>query len=339
MATAAHPTRFSSLRDLARLPWLDLVDGRLTADPSVGPAVDLHTHLALAFVRPMAVDLHRASERTEFYLPEDRALDLEAYQNLNFSSDDMSRLTRDLSIMSLTARGMRATHTVPNLLRDMKALGVEASVLLAIDWPALSANAESWLGAAKGEKSLVVFGSVHPFTPNALARLDAQIDLGARGIKVHPAVQLVAPDHPLNLRIYRRCGERGIPVFWHCGPVEIEGAYARKLSQVRLYERAIAENPKTTFVLGHSGALQMETAVDYARRYPNVWLELASQGLSNVRRIFERAPRDRIVFGTDWPFYHQAIGLAKVCIAAEGDDELRRAVLSGNARRLLKLDA
>ncbi|MDP3216126.1 MAG: amidohydrolase family protein, partial [Deltaproteobacteria bacterium] len=67
-------------------------------------------------------------------------------------------------------------------------------------------------------------------------------------------------------------------------------------------------------------------------------LEIASQSLSNVRRLVEQAPADRVMFGTDWPFYHQAIGLAKVFIATEGNDDARRALLRGNATRLLQLD-
>jgi predicted TIM-barrel fold metal-dependent hydrolase len=130
-----------------------------------------------------------------------------------------------------------------------------------------------------------------------------------------------------------------LPVLFHCGPVDIEPMLGRYFSQVRHYERAIAENPGTTFVLGHSGALQMEQALGFAKRYPNVYLELSSQSLTNVRRIVEEAPRERVVFGTDWPFYHQGVGLAKVLIATDGDDAARKAVLYGNAARLLGLGA
>lgn len=334
-----HPTRFDSLHDLARLPWFDLRDGRLVvSDPSVGTAIDTHTHLALSFVRPRQVDLHRSTPKAEHYLPEHRAFDLDVYVNKNFLPDDLHRMERDLSLGALTAGGMRATHTVPNLAREMGELRVAQSVLLPIDWPALSDNAGDWLTAIRGDRNFIGFGSVHPFARDLAGKLDRQVALGARGIKVHPAVQLVHPAAKRALELYRLCGERGLPVFWHCGPVDIEPPLGRYLSQVRHYEKAIAENPGTTFVLGHSGALQMDTAIGYARRYPNVWLEIASQSLSHVRRLVDEAPHDRLMFGTDWPFYHQAVGLAKVFIATEGDDAARRALLRDNAARLLKLD-
>jgi predicted TIM-barrel fold metal-dependent hydrolase len=66
-----------------------------------------------------------------------------------------------------------------------------------------------------------------------------------------------------------------------------------------------------------------------------VYLEIASQAPSSVRRIMERAPPDRIVFGTDWPWYHQSIGLAKVLIATWDRPALRRKVLWENTARLL----
>ena len=45
------PTRFDSILDLARLPWFDVQGGnRLVADPQVGPVIDMHTHLAMAYL-------------------------------------------------------------------------------------------------------------------------------------------------------------------------------------------------------------------------------------------------------------------------------------------------
>lgn len=337
MRAVTHPTRFENLYDLARLPWFALRDGRLVVeDPSIPRAIDMHTHLALSYVVRNRVDLFRAGE-VEHYLPAARPLDLEVYVNRNFAPDDLRALERDLSLGSLTAGGMRATHTLPNLVREMGELHIAQSVLLPIDFPALSDNARTWLDAARGNGAIIGFGSVHPYARDLEAKLDEQVALGARGIKVHPAVQMVRPDDARAMRLYRACARRGLPILWHCGPVDIETRLGRYLSQVRHYERAIAENPGTTFVLGHSGALQMPEALGYARRYPNVWLELSSQSLGGLRRLFDEAPRDRLVFGTDWPFYHQAIGLAKVFIATDGDDALRRDVLHDNAARLLGL--
>ncbi len=333
-----HPTRFASALELARLPWFEVAGGRLRlAAPGVGPVIDVHTHLALSYVRPPRVDLWREWPETEHYLPLSAPLDLEGYVNKNFSQERLGVMRRDLTLGSLGAGGLRRTHTLANLRREMGELGVVAACLLPIDAPALSRNAVTWLRAARGHEAFVGFGSVHPWHRDVPGELDRQVALGARGIKVHPAVQSVLPQARRAITLYRECARRSLPVLWHCGPVDIETRLGRWLSQVRHYERPIAECPETTFVLGHSGALQMEQALGFARSYPNVYLDVSSQSLAGVRRMLDEVDPGRILFGSDWPFYHQAIPLAKVLIATEGREDLRAALLYGNAARLMGL--
>ncbi|MCC6523516.1 MAG: amidohydrolase family protein [Polyangiaceae bacterium] len=335
---ASYPTRFASTLDLARLPWFELVDGELSlADPALGPSIDVHTHLGMSFVLPSRIDLGRRWPATEHYLPVTSPLDLEVYANRNFSPAELATLGRDLTLKSLTAGGMRRTHTAPNLLGEMKRLGVVGAVLLAIDLPLISDNTRRWAEAARGHDELVLFGSLHPLVADLEGTLDRQLALGIRGVKLHPAMQLFHPSGPLALRLYRACGRRGLPVLWHCGPVGIEPALGRWLTQVEHYRAAIEKNPETTFVLGHSGALQLEAGIELARRYDNVWLEIASQSLSGVRTILDKVDPRRVMVGSDWPFYHLAMPLAKLFIATEGAEALRRDVQYHNAARLLGL--
>jgi predicted TIM-barrel fold metal-dependent hydrolase len=333
-----QPLAFTSLLDLARLPWFSLSEqGRLVmSDPSVGPIADLHTHLALAYVRPMSVDLQKLHPETQHYLPSCCALDLDVYVNKNMSPEIVKALTEDLTWKSLGPRGMRATHTVPNLEREMDETGIRASVLLPIDFPAISDNAGVALGAAKTSNKLLSLGSVHPYSTGRAKKLDSQLARGAKGIKMHPSVQLVRADNRRARELYAMCAEREMIVFWHCGPAGIEPKLGQYLNQVKFYQAPIAENPKTTFVLGHAGARQFERALRLQRQYPNVWLETSSQSVSNVRRMALEADPDRVVHGSDWPFYHPAISVAKILIATEDRHEIRDKFLWKNAARLLR---
>lgn len=336
---SSRDTIFKTAYDLARLDYFRLgADRRLRlSHPDLGPIIDFHTHLALAYGGPMRVDLHRSHDRTRHYLPMARRIDLDVYANKNFTPIDLDRMRKDLTLMSLTSRGMRSTHTLANLISEMSDLGIRHSVLLPIDFPVLSRNAKTYLEIASGRTEAISFGSVHPYYLGMEKQLQTQRAMGALGIKYHPAVQMVAPDDARAMRLFGLCGELGLMVLFHCGPVGIEPAPGRKRSQVRLYEPAIRKHPRTTFILGHSGALQMEQALALATAFPNVYLELASQSLGNIRTIIEKGPSDRILFGTDWPFYHQAMGLAKVFLATEDEPRLRRKVLFENAAGLLGL--
>jgi predicted TIM-barrel fold metal-dependent hydrolase len=334
------PHRFTSLLDLARLPWFSLAEsGRLVMnDTSVGPIADFHTHLALAYVRPPSVDYGALHPETKHYLPSCCAIDLDVYANKNMSPEIVKELTRDLTWRSLGPRGMRATHTIPNLVREMDETGIRASLLLPIDFPMLSDNASIALAAARSTSKLLSAGSVHPYAIDPERRLDAQVAKGARGVKVHPSVQLFRPDARRAKSLYRMCGDRGLFVFWHCGPAGIEPKLGQYLNQVKFYEEPIREHPGTIFVLGHSGSRQFDEALLLQQRYPNVWLETSSQPLSNVRRMVLEADPERIVHGSDWPFYHPAISVAKVLLATVDRPEVRRKILWENASRLLHLE-
>lgn len=339
----AFPTRFESTLDLARLPWFEVRGGSrlaIAADvaEAVGPVIDMHTHLAMGYLRKLAVDVTVETPATSYYFPVTLPVDLEGYANVNFDAASLFAMRIDLSAMSLTGTGMRRTHTVPNLLRDMGDLGIARSVVLPIDWPVGPQNTDVVLDACRPHPGLVPFASVHPMRRDVDAHLERHRAAGAKGVKVHPAVQGIPPDHPRTVHLCGRCGAHGLPVLFHCGPVGIAGKGADARCQVPRYEQVIAEHPETTFVLGHSGALQMEQAVAYADRYPNTYFELASLGVDAVRTVLDCVPPDRVVYGTDWPFYHQALTLARVLIATDGDDALRRAVLHDNAARLLGPD-
>ena len=338
----SFPTRFDSTLDLARLPWFEVVGGNrlvLSAEAAdeVGPVVDMHTHLAMGFFRKLQVDLHAETPAVAHYLPVTLPVDLDRYSNENFDRASMFHMKADVSVLGLTAQGMRNTHTAPNLLREMDALGITRSVVLPFDLPVGARNADHLLEVAARYPALVPFGSVHPADRDIEVRLARQKGHGAHGIKLHPNGQFISPDAPKTVHLCGRCGQHGLPVLFHCGPVGIEPKAAERRSQVARYEKTIAENPGTTFILGHSGALQYEQAVKFADRYPNTYFELSCLGLSALRTVMDAVPADRLLYGTDWPFYHQALTLARVLIATEDDHDLRRAVLHDNAVRLLGL--
>lgn len=342
MAGSAHPTRFDSTLDLARLPWFDVSGGnRLVlaegAAAEVGPVIDMHTHLAMGFFRRLRVDLHASTPTVAYYLPLTLPVDLDAYSNTNLDRAAMFAMKADVSVLGLTGQGMRTTHTAPNLLRDMDALGIVNAVVLPFDLPVGARNADHLLDVVERYPQLLPFGSVHPLDRDAEQRLDRQQAKGAHGVKLHPNGQFIAPDHPKTVHLCGRCGARGLPVLFHCGPVGIEPKAAERRCQVERYEATIRENPDTTFVLGHSGALQYDQAIRYAERYPNTYFELSCLGLEALRRVIDTVPSDRLLYGTDWPFYHQSLTLARVLIATEGEPSLRRAILHDNAARLLSL--
>lgn len=338
-ALAEHETfRFDRLEDLARLPWFDLEGDRLVvSDRTVGPIIDMHAHYALPTLWPRRIDLQRASDHTELLLPCCSRHDLDVYANHNFGELGIKRLKRELVLGGVLGLGKRKTHTAPNLERDCRDLGIVHSAILAIDVGIPSHHVGDSIATAAALASTTPFGSVHPRKRRPKQKLEEQLHAGARGLKLHPQIQRFMPAAPEAMTLYALAAVERLPVLWHCGPVGIELESARKFVQVPSYERPLAECPDTTFVLGHSGALASEQGIDLQRRYRNAYLEVSCISLSQLRQVVAEADPDRIVYGTDWPFYHHALSLAKVLIATEGRPELRRKILHDNAARLLGL--
>ena len=105
----------------------------------------------------------------------------------------------------------------------------------------------------------------------------------------------------------------------------------------RHYEAPLAEFPNLQFILGHAGARDSEAMLELALRYDKAWLGIHGQSLTHLETMIQRSGGERLLFGTDWPFYHPSLQMAKVLILTEENLRLRKKVLYDNAARLLGL--
>jgi len=339
--------RYRGYRGLAELPWFE-IDGRgrlRCVDESVPEAIDVHAHLGMSLLLAPEVDLLARTPRVRHMLDCDGEqpgcpLDLDVYVNANFRPSDLRALRIGAVAQLLWGSSAAATHTIPNLLDEMDDSRVSRAVILPIAFglPFGDDLAERWrvaIGAAGAEDRLQLGASVHPRDPEALDALRRQADRGARIVKLHPAAQRFYPDAPELMSIYAECERLGLCVFFHGGRAGIEPEASFPFTLPRHYEAAFSSFPRVDFVLGHSGARDVAGAIPLARTYPNVWLDVHGQGVTKLLELTESVAPERLLFGSDWPFYHLAASLAKVLIVSEGRPELRHAILRGNAERLL----
>lgn len=102
--------------------------------------------------------------------------------------------------------------------------------------------------------------------------------------------------------------------------------------------RAAAEKyPHVTIICGHSIHGQWDKAMDLVRDFPNVYLELTA--VLDDRGILDRFVREigseRILFGTDLPWFSTYHGIGAVLDAEMTDDD-RHNILHRNGERILK---
>jgi predicted TIM-barrel fold metal-dependent hydrolase len=338
---------YRGYRGLAELPWFELDDAgqlRCVAD-DFPPAIDFHCHLGMSMLFAPDVDLLASTPRVEHLLDCDATdpgceLDLDVYINGNFDDEALCHLQYETIVQALWGSSAAATQTIPNLLREMDATRVEQSVILpiAFNFPFGDDLAERWHAAVKtaGQgRRLHVGASVHPRDPDRLAKLERQAADGARVVKLHPTVQRFYPDDDSMMELYEACQRLGMIVFFHAGRAGVEPESSHRYAVPRHYERPIREFPGLPFVLGHAGARDGEGMLEMGARYENAWFGIHGQGLTRLGEILQRTGGERMLFGTDWPWYHLGATLAKVLIVTEGKPEMRAKILRGNAESLL----
>jgi len=178
------------------------------------------------------------------------------------------------------------------------------------------------------------------FAEACIQRLDADVALGARGLKITKELGLRFVDATGSLLriddrrldpIWRHAAERGLPILIHVSdpvgfflPVDQNNEhyqtlqefpswsfYGSRFSKVELLEQrntVMARFPQTTFILPHVANLpeDLGAVARLLDAFPNVYIDFSARidelGRQPFRsRDFFIAYQDRILFGTDMP--------------------------------------
>ena len=124
--------------------------------------------------------------------------------------------------------------------------------------------------------------------------------------------------------------EHGLPVLLHTG----EFSYTAPI----IMEGMIARNPEIVFILGHLGSLAfVSDAIALSCRYRNVYLETSGMPCSGMlRRAVAECGPDRLLFGSDYPYWDPEVERARIEMAGLGN-RATRLILGENAERLFDL--
>ncbi len=174
--------------------------------------------------------------------------------------------------------------------------------------------------------------ALNPHYPEHIARDLASYDRDADvwvGLKVLPDYHGKPMDDPAYIPAWEFADERELLVLAHTwGGSPLNGE-----KQVR----TIAERyPKLKLLAGHSLHGAWAEAAAIARERPNVYLELTAvlDDRGVVEQFVAAGLSERILFGTDNPWFHPHHGIGTL-LSAEITDEDRHNILHRNAERLL----
>lgn len=340
--------RYLGYRGLSKLPWFELDNnGQLRCvDDSVPMAIDMHAHLGMSVLFKPDLDLQAQTARVQHLLdcdsPTPCTLDLDMYVNGNFTDANLEKLEDTLMAQGLWGSEITRSHTIPNLISEMNAMRVEKSLILPIklDLPFGDDQTELWRSeiAKSADKDRLMAGfSVHPLDDDCIEQMREHAKSGLKVMKLHPTVQKFYPDDPALMKVYEEARALDVAIFFHGGRAGIEPESTHRYAMPRHYQKALRDFPEVKFILGHGGARDVDAMLELMLPYKNAWLGTHGQGITKLDYIIEKTRGRRILFGTDWPFYHLGASLAKTLIVTDSAarQDQRFALLRGNALELL----
>jgi len=165
------------------------------------------------------------------------------------------------------------------------------------------------------------------------------------GVKIYPTLHYVKPNDRKLDPLYRWAAENRGVVIVHtgCDPGVWELPRMCRFARPSLVAEAAKRHPDTVFIVAHMGSYSalmpgifFQEALE-AAALDNVYLDTSAVDPFFVEAAVERIGYDKLLFGSDYPYM---VGLdirdAVKAIKALGiSEEAKRAILSGNAERLL----
>lgn len=211
------------------------------------------------------------------------------------------------------------------LLDEMREHGVATGFVFHPD----NAMVREIIGRNSGLHGLVW---ANPHDPDAAEKTAALLDEPGsrfRGIKLHPLLDGYHPDDPAVHPLIELLIERELPALIHCGHPIFTLPWS--------IEELIVRYPQARIILGHMGhgnIIYINAAIDVAARNPNVYLETSGMPMhTKIREAVERVGPDRVLYGSDTPFHHPSVELAKVRVSGLSADLTDR-VLGANSQAL-----
>lgn len=202
----------------------------------------------------------------------------------------------------------KGAGTVTDLLRQCDAAGVERALVQSVaTTPAQVRSINEFIAATVAAHSdrFIGFGTLHPDSADPEADVAHLLELGLRGVKLHPDIQRFALNEPRSLRLFAACQDR-LPFLVHAGDCRFQYSNPEQLVPV------LKQFPHTTVIAAHLGGYTVwqQAADALCGQFDNLYVDCSSslfamtpeEGAALIRRY----GTERVLFGTDYPMWNVA---------------------------------
>ena len=188
---------------------------------------------------------------------------------------------------------------------------------------------------SQNKDKLVGLGTLHPDSENLAEDVKHLMELGLKGVKLHPDIQAFKIDDYRCLKIYELCEANGLPILMHTGDNRYDYSNPNRLIPVLDIYKDL------TVIGAHMGGWSIwDEASKQLADKPNLYVDCSSSfyylSLDTAKEIIKRYGTDKVLFGTDYPMWSPKAEL-DTFFSLELSDEDNRRVLSENAKRVFNI--
>jgi hypothetical protein len=155
------------------------------------------------------------------------------------------------------------------------------------------------------------------------------LDLGARGIKLHPRAQAFALDDERLGPIFELAVERSVPILIHGG---------RGLPPIAEHlEALVRRNEGVQLIIAHAGIADMAGLAGRLGGIPGVFFDTSVWSAVDLLDLYRQVAPEQVVYASDYPYGRQPNSLLvsiRTAKLAGLDDKQLRLMLGGTARRI-----
>lgn len=234
--------------------------------------------------------------------------------------------------------GCAFVGTAENLIKQCDESGVEKCVVTSVaTTPHHAQSINSYIASEVQLYSdkFIGLGSLHPESEDIEADAEHLIELGLRGVKLHPDIQNFKVDDPKIMNIFEICNRKNLPILLHTGDSRYDNSNPNRV------EKILKAFPDLTIIGAHLGGWSIwEDAYKTLSKYPNFYVDTCSSfyalSKNTAKAIIEAYGTDRVIFGTDFPMWKQKEDLEYLFNLGFSDNELEN-ILFNNINKALKI--
>jgi predicted TIM-barrel fold metal-dependent hydrolase len=166
-------------------------------------------------------------------------------------------------------------------------------------------------------------------TERPIAEATRCLDLGARGIKLHPRAQRFMLNDDRLAPVFELAAERRVPILIHGGrglpPIADE------------LHRLVDANPGAQLIIAHAGIADMTNLARHFAGRAGVFFDTSAWSAIDLLDFYRQVPPEQILYASDYPYGQQPnsllIAIRTARRAGLTEDQVR-AMLAGNALRI-----